>query len=619
MKFKYFQSFISAFFVIVFFNVAYAQKEGLGLIDSLNAVCSKIPDDTNKVKILSSLSLELIDFNLNKGVEVGNQALKLANVLNYNYGIALSNLSLCANYFKKSQWDLAIETGLDAEKIFSKVKDYDRLCAVYCLLSPCYIWFDGEKGHDYFLKATSLLYLNKDQYWKTKNLAWILVFSYIQQNDSSYSYLKQYLDLENKIKGDWSEASSYHALADYYRRNKKTDSAFYYYEKALPIVLRTQRKRMMIGNYLSLGKLYIEKNRSLKLNKNEVLQAEEYFNQAIELAKEYGSQVATYQVYWQLHLFQKDIGKQIQALSSLEQFVETYNQWQFTNDAYKLGAVVYLKDIEFKKKELEFMKIQNARQTNVIIAGAIGLSIVIFLALLLVIVWKRNLHLKRREMDHQIVTLEQKALQSMMNPHFIFNSLGSIQNYLLQKKTSEAGLYLSQFARLIRQNLNSINAGMINLDEETDRLKNYLDLEKMRLSDRFDYTIEIDDAIESDETFVPSMIVQPFIENSIWHGISPLEGKGLVKVLIQKESESALKITVEDNGIGMKKSEVYSLKKKEEHLRLSLEMTRKRLRLLGQKFKIATRIDFSEAFPGNENPGTKVEIVLPFKYSENAD
>jgi len=241
------------------------------------------------------------------------------------------------------------------------------------------------------------------------------------------------------------------------------------------------------------------------------------------------------------------------------------------------------------------------------------------MAILLFILWRRNLKLKRREIDHQIVTLEQKALQSMMNPHFIFNSLGSIQNYLLQKKTSEAGLYLSQFARLIRQNLNAINAAMINLDEETDRLKNYLDLEKMRLPDRFDYTIEIDEAIESDETYIPSMIVQPFIENSIWHGISPMEEIGHVKVLIQKESEYALKITVEDNGIGMKKSELYSQKKKEEHLRLSLEMTRKRLHLLGLKFKVATRIDFSEAFPGNDNPGTKVEIVLPFKYNENAD
>jgi len=247
------------------------------------------------------------------------------------------------------------------------------------------------------------------------------------------------------------------------------------------------------------------------------------------------------------------------------------------------------------------------------------LAILIAGVIVLFVIRRKNLQLKRREMDHQIVTLEQKALQSMMNPHFIFNSLGSIQNYLLQKKTSEAGLYLSQFARLIRQNLNAINAAMINLDEETDRLKNYLDLEKMRLPDRFDYSIVIDETIESDETYIPSMIVQPFIENSIWHGISPMEEIGHVKVLIQKESEYALKITVEDNGIGIKKSELYSPKKKEEHLRLSLEMTRKRLHLLGLKFKVATRIDFSEAFPGNDNPGTKVEIILPFKYNENSD
>jgi tetratricopeptide (TPR) repeat protein/two-component sensor histidine kinase len=607
--------------LLLFFSLhnGYAQKEGLSLIDSLKAELPKFGSDTNKVKILATLSLELIDFDLVQGIEVGTQALKLANELKYNYGIALSNLSLCSNYFKKSQWNLAIEAGSIAEKIFSQVKDYDRLCAVYCILSPCYIWFDGEKGHDYFLKASSLLALNRDQSWKTKNLSWILTFSYIQQNDSTKSYLKQYLQLENMINSDLSTISIYHTLANYYTKNKEYDSAFFYYNKALPGVIKTQRKRLMMGNYLNLGKLYIEKNKKQELDKNEILLAEEYFNRALELAKEYGSQVSTYQVHWQLHLFQKEIGKTEEALSSLTQFVDTYNEWQFTNDAFKLGAVVYLKDIEFKKKELELMEIQNARQTNVIIAGTIGLIVLILMAVMLFILWKRNLKLKRQEMDHQIVTLEQKALQSMMNPHFIFNSLGSIQNYLLQKKTSEAGLYLSQFARLIRQNLNAINAAMINLDEETDRLKNYLDLEKMRLPDRFDYTIVIDEYIESDETFIPSMIVQPFIENSIWHGISPMEEMGQVNVKIQKESDFALKITVEDNGIGMKKSELYSLKKKEEHLRLSLEMTRKRLHLLGLKFNVATRIDFSEAFPGSENPGTKVEIVLPFKYNANAD
>ncbi|MCX6287715.1 MAG: histidine kinase, partial [Bacteroidetes bacterium] len=179
----------------------------------------------------------------------------------------------------------------------------------------------------------------------------------------------------------------------------------------------------------------------------------------------------------------------------------------------------------------------------------ISLSIIFLVFIALLIIRRKNLQMKRREIEHQLITLEQKALQSMMNPHFIFNALGSIQNYLLQKKSSEAGLYLSQFARLIRQNLNAINAASINLDEEIDRLKNYLDLEKLRMEDKFEYNIEVDENVEADEIQIPSMIIQPFVENAIWHGIATIQEKGQINVKFRMQDEKSLAVTVEDNGI----------------------------------------------------------------------
>ncbi|MBE0648634.1 MAG: histidine kinase [Bacteroidales bacterium] len=247
-----------------------------------------------------------------------------------------------------------------------------------------------------------------------------------------------------------------------------------------------------------------------------------------------------------------------------------------------------------------------------------ALALLIATLIMVTITRRNNLRMERRMIDHQLVTLEQKALQSMMNPHFIFNSLGSIQNYILQKNTSKAGLYLSQFARLIRQNLNAIKAAMINLDEEADRLKNYLDLEKMRLRNKFEYRIAMEESIEAQDTFIPSMMIQPLVENAIWHGITPLDENGMVSVYFQKESENSLKIIVEDNGIGMKKSAEYSTSN-QDHLHLTLDLNRKRLELLGKKFNVATGIEFSEAFPDRQNPGTRVEIVVPFSYSEVID
>jgi len=228
---------------------------------------------------------------------------------------------------------------------------------------------------------------------------------------------------------------------------------------------------------------------------------------------------------------------------------------------------------------------------------------------------RKNLELERHEMEHQMLLLEQKSLQAMMNPHFIFNSLGSIQNYLLHNKPNEAGIYLSQFARLIRQNLNAIDNSMTNLEEEVDRLKNYLELEKLRLEDKFEYFIVIEEDIEADLLSIPSMIIQPFVENSVWHGIANLSGKGMIRISFLLLNETSLQIVVEDSGIGLNNAANYD-SQSNTHLKIGLNITTKRLSLLQQKYGTATSIQYSETSPGAPDPGTKVTIVVPARYGK---
>ena len=235
---------------------------------------------------------------------------------------------------------------------------------------------------------------------------------------------------------------------------------------------------------------------------------------------------------------------------------------------------------------------------------------------LLIVLWKKNTVLRRRETEHQLVILEQKALQSMMNPHFIFNTLGSIQNYLLQNKADDAGLYLSQFARLIRQNLSAINTGMTGLDEEIDRLRNYLDLEKLRMENRFDYRITVGVGIEEDEIRIPSMILQPIVENAIWHGISEIEEKGMIVIVFNYHTENSLRVKISDNGVGYRKTAAYAAGKSK-HVHLGMELTRKRLQILGSKMHVNTSVEISEATPGNPNPGTLVTLIMPFSYGDD--
>ena len=237
-------------------------------------------------------------------------------------------------------------------------------------------------------------------------------------------------------------------------------------------------------------------------------------------------------------------------------------------------------------------------------------SVLLFFIIYLIRIQK----MKRVEVDHQLIVMEQKALQSMMNPHFIFNSLGSIQNYLLTNKGSEAVIYLSQFARLIRQNLNAINTPMIILEEEVDRLINYIDLEKKRLENKFDYSIEIDAKLEKDGVFIPGMIIQPIAENSIWHGIASLEDKGFIKISFLAYKPKSLKVIIEDNGIGMGKSLEYSAKSSQQQ-HLGMQIIKKRLALLSKKYNTETGINYSECYPDHINPGTRVELILPFVFT----
>ena len=216
---------------------------------------------------------------------------------------------------------------------------------------------------------------------------------------------------------------------------------------------------------------------------------------------------------------------------------------------------------------------------------------------------------RKKEIESQLINLEHKALQSMMNPHFIFNALGSIQRYLLQNKPTEAGTYLSQFARLIRQNMNSLKSNFISIDDEVERLRNYIELEQFRMNHKFAYKIEVNEKIDSYETSIPSMVIQPFVENAIWHGITPIPTGGLVTVRFNYLEGKSIQIIIEDNGIGI--SITNPVTKSDQNLNLGMELTRKRISLIGERMNTETKLYTEDLNPGTKNPGTRITIIVP--------
>ncbi len=212
----------------------------------------------------------------------------------------------------------------------------------------------------------------------------------------------------------------------------------------------------------------------------------------------------------------------------------------------------------------------------------------------------------QHEIEMKIVSLKHQALAAMMNPHFVFNSLNTIQSIVNTGNKYNASEYVALFSRLVRINLDTSSQSFITLSDEIKRLEMYLKLEKMRFSDMLFWRIGVNDSIDIEKSKIPNMILQPFIENSIWHGILPSGKAGYINVGIMKDKNGGLYITISDNGIGLTES----LKlKKEDHISKGISITSEKLNLLNYGSDNQDLIKIYDR-PGRKS-GVIVEIHLP--------
>lgn len=218
---------------------------------------------------------------------------------------------------------------------------------------------------------------------------------------------------------------------------------------------------------------------------------------------------------------------------------------------------------------------------------------------------QKNKEQEQLLLKNKILMLEQRALQAMMNPHFVFNVMNSIQHYINTKNTSSANKVLTGFAKLIRKNLEICTKSYINIEEEIDYLNLYLSLEKYRFGEKFEYNIQIDKEIDKEETLIPSMLLQPYIENAIWHGIMPKEEGGQVQINISQKGDDYLSIKIIDNGVGINNS--LASKNNTKHQSKGMALTQERINLLNKIEAKPIHIDIEQ----NGNSGTIITIMTP--------
>jgi ligand-binding sensor domain-containing protein len=248
-----------------------------------------------------------------------------------------------------------------------------------------------------------------------------------------------------------------------------------------------------------------------------------------------------------------------------------------------------------------------------ILVVVVGAASLIYIVVMLRI---RNIKRKQKaEYDRKVEVsrIELKALRSQMNPHFIFNSLNSIQHYIFHTKSEEAIKYLNKFARLVRIILNNSEKPTVTVGDDIEALKLYLELEQMRFEDKFDYEVNIDATVDTDYDIMPPLLMQPYVENAILHGLNPKPGRGKLTISLTSENNYLI-CTITDNGIGREKAaEIKRTMPVNKHKSLGMKITEDRLKILNEVNNSQLSVNITDLKGANgEALGTRVELFVPY-------
>ena len=268
---------------------------------------------------------------------------------------------------------------------------------------------------------------------------------------------------------------------------------------------------------------------------------------------------------------------------------------------------------ESQQQQVQILQLQQHSELNKLRAERsqyviISLGGIVIIVLLFAVLFFRQIHIRNQQ---KALINQQQLFRSQMNPHFIFNSLTNIQHYIFSKDSLSAGKYLAVFAKLMRSILNNSSKEIISLRDEISTISQYLDLQQLRMEDKLEYEIDVDEALDPEITDIPPMLAQPFIENAIEHGIRNKEGGGRLVVRIRKEDNFII-YEIEDDGVGRKKVAEIQEGKNRDHESMAVSLTRSRLQSIWGRRKPGKVLEILDLEDSEGNPlGTLVRFKVP--------
>lgn len=451
-------------------------------------------------------------------------------------------------------------------------------------------------------------------------------------------YLDSTLTYTNQVSKVFSIPEVYAALGKGYHKFMKPpdfEQAEKHYRQALKVRYSMIHEHIwaneihwpyLASNYAFLGELYADQGKiepakacldsallfvdSVYLSIDTTTYAMSYTKYADGLTRMYWRKSIIYRAYYKLYKSVENYDSAIYFLQLKEQVLDSLQELDKRNEMKIVLANAETVNVQNKMRVLEQQKELEKNRAERSVQYIIGLALLLVISLLIAFLLIRQ---NRMRAQQEKMGLQQKLFRTQMNPHFIFNSLSSIQHLVVDEEPEKASIYLAKFSTLVRSVLYSSNKDSIMIEDELKSIESYLALQKIRYSNKFEYTIDVDSQIDTESLTIPPMLAQPFIENAIEHGIRNKEGTGNIFVRFQLNEES-VQLEVEDDGVGRGKSHELEKAMKADHRSMATQITRERLRILNRKAREKISFAIADLKDSNGNPtGTKVSIILPLE------
>lgn len=470
------------------------------------------------------------------------------------------------------------------------------------------------------------------------------IYRTLGEYDLAVVNFRKSIVLETELGNTRALATNYKDIGDCLEARNKLEEALENYSKSIALNEKVGSKRIHVEANLGLAHTYVHKGK--------IREAMDIFESILEIAKDLGDKKIISEIYlnigWaqiQNNNFEEanyylnkglDMAKKYNLLTEMEEaysyladlwesqddfkkskefFMEAAQvQGRISSDRNKRYVADLISRSETEKKnnqiqvlanENELINLKLRRNQNTLLISALLVSL---MTLLLYILY-RQAQLKS---DKKVLTLEQSMLRSQMNPHFLFNSLNSIKHYIINNEKKNAVQYLNKFSKLVRKILESSSVKEIPLAEELETVSLYMNIENIRFSNEINFEIIVDKDVDPHIIKIPSLILQPFLENALWHGLSSKEGDKSIILHISKEKKGYVNISITDNGVGREVAEKLKESKVLKRKSVGIDITKERLANFSKEYENTFEIEILDLFDEQgKASGTRIILNIP--------